>query len=205
VLGLAVTRVFVPKDAWEKSLWRHAIQVATASRELARHFPETRSDPEEAYATGLLHDVGRFVLFQEAPEELRRVDESGWDSPDGLLAAERAICGLTHAELGATACSKWGIPELITLSVLHHHAPELADLDIEVARLVALVHVADMAMFPSAVPGSPSLDEADDETLRTRVLEKLPIWLRMDTIGLRDLLRASSGEAEEMFASLKLQ
>jgi len=204
VLGLAVARVFIPSNDWEKSLWRHAIQVAVASRELARLSASLAVNAEEAYTAGLLHDVGRFVMFQEAPEQLRLVDEGGWDDPQGLIATELAICGLTHAELGAKACSKWGIPELITQTVRHHHDRELAGLAPEVLNLVAVVRAADLAMFPSAMPGAPGMHEADDDTLRNKLLLRLPQQLRMELQELRALLTSAAGESATAIEGLGL-
>lgn len=102
VLTIGVTRVFVPRDDWEWSLWRHALQVALAAR-------------------ALLHDIGRFVMFQEAPDQLREIDEGTWDSPEQLVSLEREICGVDHAELGALACHVWGLPDEIVDVVRHHH------------------------------------------------------------------------------------
>ncbi len=195
ILGLSVARVFVPTDDWEKSLWRHAIQVATASRELAIRCREMAANPEEAYAAGLLHDVGRFVMFREAPEQLRRVDEGDWSDPEGLLATEMAICGITHADLGARACTAWGIPELITEVVRHHHDAEFSGLPLELARLVTIVHVADIAMFPSAMPGSSGLDLLDDATLTRQVLQRLPALIHLSLTELRELLLTATSEA----------
>ena len=188
VLALAVTSVFVPRDDWEKSLWRHAIQVATAARELARRCADDDVDPDEAYAAGLLHDIGRFVLFQEAPDRLRRIDEGGWDNPRDLLEEERRICGLTHAELGARACRHWGLPDSIAEIVLHHHERPRGPLEGQVAKLTALIRLADLAMFPSVIPGTPGLKDAPDDVLRVKLQSRFPPFLRLDVTAIRGLL-----------------
>ena len=200
MLGFSVLRVFVPRDAWEQSLWRHAVTVAIGARELA---PRCRGEevlPDQAYAAGLLHDVGRFVLFQEAPEELRRVDEGGWADPEGLLEAEREICGLTHSELGALACAKWKLPESLVEVVRHHHGglPE----DPALVPLVQLIQFADLALFPSAVPGTPGMDQADDETLQSRVHAHLPDFLPLTLAQLRGLIAEVQRDAGDVLAAL---
>ena len=202
VIALAVTRVFVPHDDWEKSLWRHAVQVAIAARALAHHASDPDVDPAEAYVCGLLHDVGRFVMFSEAPEKLRLVDEGDWDDPTTLVTVEKRICGVSHAELGALACTKWHLPEVIVEMIRHHHDPLPDRCDSRLAKLTSIVHMADLAMFPSAIPGSPGLHVASDEELCERILDKLPDFIAIDLAGFRELLLSASLDAE--VASLML-
>ena len=203
ILSLAVTRVFVPRDAWEKSLWRHSLQVAVAARHLA-HGRGGGVLPDEAYACGLLHDVGRFVMFQEAPEALRRIDEADWETPEQLVAQERSVCGLTHTELGALACSKWHMPEMITLVVREHHTLHPLGLEPRVAHLIGLVRFADLAMFPSAMPGTPGWEAADDDALERLLLPKQPASLNLGLQELRQLLTSSAQAAAELAQTLGL-
>lgn len=194
ILSFAVIRVFVPRDDWEKSLWRHALHVAIAARALAAR---CGMNPEEAYTCGLLHDLGRFVLFKEAPEELRRVDEGDWTTPDALVTYERSICGMTHTEIGALACERWKLPTIIRDCVRDHHTPGAGG-----TKLVALIRLADIAMFPSSVPGAVGLEQADDTTLERVVMPRLPPFLHVGLAEVREIVRATVAEANEVTASL---
>ncbi|MCP3919605.1 MAG: HDOD domain-containing protein [bacterium] len=204
LLALGVTRVFVPRDPWEKSLWRHAIQVAIAARELARHGGDPDVTPDEAYACGLLHDMGRLVMFMEAPDQLRAVDEGCWDGPDSLLAMERAICGVDHTKLGGLACDHWALPKPIAQVIRGHHRHLPPELDDKVLKLTAVVQVADFAMFSSVIPGTPPLEASDDDTLRATVLDRLPPFVRLSMQELRELLGTITSEAEAMARELGL-
>jgi len=45
-------------------------------------------------------------------------------TPDlGLLAAEEAVMGVNHAQLGAYLLSWWNLPQPIIESTLYHHDP----------------------------------------------------------------------------------
>ena len=204
ILALAVTRVFVPRDDWEKSLWRHALHVAIAAREFARTEGDSEFSPEEAYACGLLHDIGRFVLFQEGPQVLRRIDEGEWDTPEGLLAMEKSICGLAHTDLGALACEHWKLPELICELVRNHHAPPAPAPQGKLGRLTAVVRAADLAMFPTAMPGTAGLEVADDATLRDAVQKQLPPFVKLSIPQLRTLLCGATEEASRAIQMLGL-
>ena len=195
VIAISITRVFVPRDDWEKSLWRHAIQVAVTTRALAESSSDPEIDPSEAYVCGLLHDVGRFVMFQEAPDQLRQIDEGDWDTPEKLVSQELAICGITHAELGAMACAKWGLPPAIEQMVRHHHRSDPALAGTTPDKLAALVRVADLAMFPSAMPGTPGLAEADDGSI-VHLAGRLPPSIGLTMAELRELIVATTDAAE---------
>ncbi|MBT9555479.1 MAG: HDOD domain-containing protein [Myxococcales bacterium] len=144
ILASSAARVFVPRYEWSKALWIHALGVAALARALAplsRRQP--RIDAEVAYVCGLLHDIGRFILYLESPEELHRVDESDWSTPAELIAAERALCGFTHAELGGQAALKWGLPEGLAELILHHHEAPTPSTPAPMARLMELIRAAD--------------------------------------------------------------
>lgn len=195
VLAMSVTRVFVPRDPWEKSLWRHGVQVAHAARELARHAPGL--DPDEVYAAALLHDIGRFILFQEGPEQLRAIDEGDWDSPESLVEQEVLICGLSHAELGAMACRKWRLPDVVIQVVSRHHDPLPAQLTDPIDKIVAVVRLADLAMFPSAMTGGVSIVAQCNDTELVAYLEpRMPAFLSLGGPQFRTIMLRAEVESE---------
>ena len=201
VLTLGVTAVFVPRDSWDRSLWRHSIQVAIVARALT---VATRPDdvtPEAAYAAGLIHDVGRFVMFQHAPADLRRIDEGSWVTPGELIAAETAICGLNHADLGALACESWGIPELIVESVRRHHDCVEGEPASTVERVEHLISVADLLVFPSATLGAPPVTA---EEIADRAVVAMPRWMDLGPRTLVDIIDRAAEEERRLSALVGL-
>ena len=80
VIAESAARVFAPRHAWQRGLWVHAIGVAVLAQSLAASGLIRGADPSLCYLAGLLHDIGRFVLYLEAPEELPhlvRLDREG--------------------------------------------------------------------------------------------------------------------------------
>lgn len=205
ILAIAVSRVFIPRDPWEKSLWRHALQVAGAMRALAAFTDrELGLDADVAYTAGLLHDIGRFVLFGESPDLLREVDEGDWDSPERLVEVEQAICGFTHTELGHMACEHWSLPRTIGRVALRHHEPIAGPAMGDVARLVELARFADLAMFPSALPGTPSYADAGEAAIETELIPKLPSGLAISTPVLMETIAKVSADVDDTSAALGL-
>lgn len=143
VVADAVVTVFAPRLEWERSLWIHTLGSAQLAKVLVPYYPSRGIDPDTAYLAGLLHDIGRFILYTEAPEELRVVEETQWESPEILAAAETSICGYTHAELGFAAARKWRIPDELATIIRHHHTtnpgpPEVPTALVPMLRVIAV-------------------------------------------------------------------
>jgi len=151
MFSMAVLKVFVPSTPGQRNLWVHAIQVAISSQTIANLVPALDVDPEQAYLCGLMHDIGRFVLFDESTDELARVDEMSWETPQQLIEVENELCGFNHAELGWHACKKWQLPKVIQLCVKEHHNYSLQTSNPKLKSLVNLIRIIQMADFFSVL------------------------------------------------------
>jgi HD-like signal output (HDOD) protein/signal transduction histidine kinase len=113
--------------------WSHSLTVAVLSRKLAQEvdYPS----PEEAFLSGLLHNIGRLILAEIYPEEyslLLAYEEYG----NGLEEKEEAL-GMTHMEAGAYLISHWNLPSLIADAVRYHHEhPELVRTSFPLVQIV---------------------------------------------------------------------
>lgn len=203
VTALGVTTVFVPRDKWEQSLWRHSLQVAEGAGALAAAADESVLKREAGHTAGLLHDIGRFVMFLEAPEALREIDEGNWKSPQELVEVERAICGLTHTEIGSIACTQWNLPEHIAETARRHHEPrdETRDSSSITDMIVDLVHFADLAVFPSAYADDPDLSE---QHITDELMPKLPPFLKLSPQALLTLISDAIDRANTVASALGL-
>jgi len=123
VASLAVQRVFLPTKPNEISLWQHSVFTAFTAAKIAELVPKLKIDPAESYLVGLLHDIGRFVMFEHAAPELLAVDESQWETPEELIEADVQVYKFTHSELGYRACVHWQLPETICEAIRLHHTP----------------------------------------------------------------------------------
>jgi putative nucleotidyltransferase with HDIG domain len=149
ILALSVVEVFVPHTRAQRNLWIHSIQTAMAARRLAVLRPDMRLGMEQCFLAGLLHDIGRFVIFEHRPEEMAQIDEANVADPRQLVAAELEACGFDHAALGHEVCRRWRLPETVSEMVRVHHMYGEARRRIppEVAGLVRLVQEADCVSF----------------------------------------------------------
>jgi len=137
------------------ALWRHSLGTATAAAVIAE-----RSEawvPQEAFAAGLIHDLGLLVEIESDRKGLARVvDElsaaggAGWR--DRICAIEERHLGAGHQHFGAALCDAWGFPAQLRAVARHHHDPLGAEG--ETRTLCAVVWLAEV------------LDESLDHGLR---------------------------------------
>jgi HD-like signal output (HDOD) protein len=75
------------------------------------------TDPDEAFAYGLLHDVGKlFLLKLRSDYARRRHGAPTHDEFDHTVTAH-------HAEVGEMAMHRWGLPAALREPIRFHHAP----------------------------------------------------------------------------------
>lgn len=149
VATLSLTDAFEPQNQSDRNLWVHSVEVAVTARILIEAMPDLQLDAELIYLGALLHDIGRFVIFQAIPEGPARIDEHQWVTPQGLLDAEFDICGTDHVAVGDLACNHWEIPRPIRDIVANHHRHDLATESVEQRQLCTRVCVIQIADFYS--------------------------------------------------------
>jgi HD-like signal output (HDOD) protein/ActR/RegA family two-component response regulator len=154
-----------------------SLQVGRLAHKLSDGTPEA----DDAFAAGLLLDVGLLVLAAHQPGCLA----------DVLLAAEREgrsaheieleRHGITHAEIGAHLLALWGLPHTIVEAVAHHHRPLRSPAPSFDA--IAAVHIADALVADSSagpLEGQTDLSRIDREYLeRIGVTDRLGEWQRL--------------------------
>ena len=122
-MAVAVARVFVPRTREQRELWAHSLRVASLSRLIAASSGARTDICEAVYTAGLVHDIGRFAMFERVTDDFDRVAESGWETPQALLEVEEELLGYDHTRVGQLICERWGLsPPLIEI-VRHHHRP----------------------------------------------------------------------------------
>lgn len=149
VLSLSVIEVFVPRTRGQRNLWIHSIQTAITASRLAILRPDLDLEMEQCFLAGLLHDIGRFVIFEHRVEEMALLDEAEVDDPRELIETELKVCGFDHAALGYEVCRRWCLPETVCEMVRVHHmyGENKSSIPPEVATLVRLVQQADCFSF----------------------------------------------------------
>ena len=78
---------------------------------------------ENAYALGLLHDLGIIIEDQFLNEKLVQALGTAHAKGIALPDAEQETLGYDHARIGMSLSENWKLPEEISLGIGYHHNP----------------------------------------------------------------------------------
>jgi putative nucleotidyltransferase with HDIG domain len=152
---------------------RHSSRVA----QLARHMCADTGERDEAFAAGLLHDVGLLVIASQERDELASAIATAREEGRSIHEVEHDRHGVTHAEVGAHLLALWGLPHSVTEAVARHHdtPPVGAPFDTVVATYLAnaLIGEYESSAGREGLPATP-LDTASLEA--SGLTERLPDW-----------------------------
>ncbi len=157
-IGSSIHQTFRPQKGSSlfnmKIFWWHSLRCAVLARLIAR---ETNyKNPEEAFLTGLLHDIGRLVLWVNYPNEYSKLLEKHNGRPDLLLAGEIRQ-GVTHCEIGAWLLHRWNLQPFMVDAVLYHHEPKK-----RIKNALSLVQIIWVA---NALSGQPDKAQEKDRDI----------------------------------------
>ena len=139
-LTLCASALSIMKDAGMDQLWRHSLGVAITANLLATRLE--MKNPEELFVSGLLHDIGKVVLYVKWPDVGNSIKDALKARRDvSLFDVEQELTGLSHADIGGYLANAWHLPVTLREPILYHHDPTRAK---EAALQTAIVHVADI-------------------------------------------------------------
>jgi putative nucleotidyltransferase with HDIG domain len=140
VMLVSASRLFprLQKSTYHVAHWRHSLLSAFLARMLAGR--SGRPDvAEELFLCGLLHDIGRAVLYSADPDGYERVLAA--EKLGAMLAEtlEEQVMGVNHRAVGGEVLSRWNFPSLYVDTALEHETLNIASPH---KTLVILVSVA---------------------------------------------------------------
>lgn len=143
ILSLSVMKLFENTKVLDYfnilDLWKHSIAVAVISRTLAAKIGVTNL--ENYFVSGLLHDIGKVVLFNVLGEEYAKLLRQAIDNNLELKDVEKRELGITHEIAGEILSNLWKLPPSITRVIRYHSVPGNEQ---EYNQLVSIVHLADI-------------------------------------------------------------
>ncbi len=126
VLGASTSNLFKKNlkiyGYQQEGLWQHANVVAALARYLAQEASMTPLEIENAYISGLLHDIGKLILgpfVEQFADRFTPLVTTG----QPLSTAEKEILGFDHGEIGGILLTNWKLPKNLVEAVSLHHFP----------------------------------------------------------------------------------
>lgn len=172
--------------------WCHSLKVAACARSLAE--AAGYRDLEEAYLSGLLHDIGQLLLVGGGAEFCDTLPTASGQEK-GLSGLTQILNGVDQAKLGARLLENWQMSSFLPDAVLFHKFPvdQIRSADI-LCKIVWSAH------YLSGIAGeNMPLDELSQDGLQVHAL------LGIEPAAVDKACVSSMAWAAERAASLGLQ
>ena len=121
IVSVMATMIKFPNlenESTVRLMFRHSLSVAIGASVLARN---NAVDASALFLAGILHDIGILVLMSTYPEAHREARALAQRDKLFMFEAENAVFGFDHADIGASLCRHWNLPEFIVQAIGRHH------------------------------------------------------------------------------------
>ena len=143
MMGFLHPSVFGDKER-AQLLWLHSLAVAEGASLLAEGQEEVR--PDQAFAAGLLHDIGKVVIEAYFHKEVSALQHLVEDRQVPYQEAEKSL-EIEHDKIGHLLARNWKLPSILSEAIGCHHKPGPGLVNL---RMVSTVHCG---RLPGLCPG----------------------------------------------------
>lgn len=199
------------------AFWRYCLGVACAARGLATSV-RPALDAEEAFLSGLLHNIGIVALDAVMPKSFARIVRKSNETHENVVDVERSMLGVDHTVVGHRLADRWCLPpRLVECIWLHEQDPAALPPSVAAGRHVQIVQLAAAIVQEQRIGYSGTYrpkvssrvlaerlglsDQARKEVAASLVdeIEKRAEWIGLDDLQGRDVyLEALSAATDEL-------
>ncbi|MCP4218904.1 MAG: HDOD domain-containing protein [bacterium] len=116
------------------TFWEHSLATAYFTNIISKKLNLPAN--ENYYIAGLLHDIGKLVVYQFYPDKFAKIIKLQVDGGMAGLQAEETILGVNHNDIGGYLAEKWNFdPEIIAAIRTHHDTSESQSLFVAIVQL----------------------------------------------------------------------
>jgi len=154
-----------------EDLWQHSLGVAIASSEISNLVGY--DNPDQAYACGLMHDIGKVIKLKYSKKDFSKEIDSAYRKKIDLYDLEIMRNLIRHDLAGAKMMQAWNMPESLILPVLWHHTEDRAQrqdvLDPTSHALIDIVYFANFLVHKIGIgfSGHAITKDPSDKFLRS--------------------------------------
>jgi len=104
------------------SFWQRSVYAGLVAKKLAALLSE--GNGEAMFLTGLLHDIGRLILFARLPDVAQQIFEQAEKTGERLAEIETERLGFNSTQLGSTLLESWHLPQKMWEPIRFQQNPE---------------------------------------------------------------------------------
>lgn len=142
-----------PESIDMDAFWQRSVYCGLVAKKLSEAL---REDSGEAmFLTGLLHDIGRLILYARLAKQAQQIVAEVESSKRSLAEVELEVLGFSSAQLGSTLLESWQLPKSLWEPVRFQTTPEKATDFQEEATLLNLALQLTDCVEPELKSGQP--------------------------------------------------
>ena len=97
-------------ELFQRHVWQHSLLTALAGQTICSQLGDA-NDRDEAFIAGLMHDMGKVLLFNHSRHRYLEVVKLILGKGSTSVEAERRLFGCDHLEVGSEAVGQWKLPQ----------------------------------------------------------------------------------------------
>lgn len=135
------------------AFWQRSVYCGLVAKKLASLLREENG--ETLFLTGLLHDIGRLILFASQPELAQQIVELAAQKGKRLAEVEVEVLGFAASEIGAALLKSWQLPQRLWDPVQNQLTPDKSATYSFEAKLLNLALQVTDCVEPELKTGKP--------------------------------------------------
>ncbi len=143
-----------------RAVWRHSLDTAQCARTLTTLLPPSVHESfegEEAFAAGLLHDIGKMALDHSRHDLYVALEAQAKREGMRYFEVEARALPLGHGLIGAALAQQWNLPAPLCEAIAFHHTPRAAQINPRLTATVSLANEIAHALACEAADGMEGL------------------------------------------------
>ncbi len=161
--------------------WQRSIYCGVVSKLLAKKLklPEY----ESLFVIGLLHEIGRLVLFLNYPQRSKSIVDQALAENRPLSEFERSAFGVDYGKVGQALMAEWRLPLKFQTIAEHHIQPIYAMEFMLETMIVHVAHQVAVNKFPGADSFQYEFSEDNLRLLKTTEDEMIELSKKADEMS----------------------
>ncbi|NLB63822.1 MAG: HDOD domain-containing protein [Fibrobacter sp.] len=128
-----------------KGFWEHSMGVAIFTKVILQHASKVNKEwHSEAYVCGLVHDVGKLILYNSFQNEYIQALAQAELEQIAIIEAEEKVFGFNHQDIGALVMDEWGFSRNTVKAVEMHDTLHYLDNVDDSFPFVSIIHIANI-------------------------------------------------------------